>query len=374
MNQTQTDLLKLLESDNTPTNKETIKCNGKELPVPVALSEVWNTKIEREPEVIEKVLRKGHKMILTAPSKAGKTFCMMELAAAIASGEKWLGFQCSRGKVLYVNFELTPESCNERFIKIGNALKLKPQDRENIIIWNLRGHTVPFQILSPNLTMLVNAYQIDLVILDPIYKCFSGSENDQEAVTDFCNSIDTIADAGASVVYTHHHSKGIQGNKSSMDRGSGSGVFARDADAILDLIQIFNAGDASIDPEDATVTAWQLEGVLREFAPFKPKRVYFRYPLHLVDDSGTLDGARPRTKQQVGAITRRAQIEAETIRKQKAFEKAFSELSATGAPVTKRALAEKLNCTEKTISNQAARFAYSIVKGKVYKMENMENR
>lgn len=367
MNQTQTDLLKLLGSDNMPTdlptNKETIKCNGEELPAPIALSEAWNTKIERAPEVIENVLRKGHKMILTAPSKAGKTFCMMELAVAIASGEKWLGFQCSKGKVLYVNFELTPESCNERFIKIGNALKLKPQDRKNIIIWNLRGHTVPFQILSPNLAVLVESYQIDLVILDPIYKCFSGSENDQEAVTDFCNSIDTIANAGASVVYTHHHSKGIQGNKSSMDRGSGSGVFARDADAILDLIQIFNAGDASIDPEDATVTAWQLEGVLREFAPFKPKRVYFRYPLHLVDDAGELSEAKPRTASQRGGNTRGQQQATKKAQNYKHFCDVYENLAKANHAVKVSEIAERIGLSEKTIERYAKQGGFKISKG-----------
>ena len=40
------------------------------------------------------------------------------------------------------------------------------------------------------------------------------------------------------MIYCHHHSKGSQGNKRSMDRASGSGVFARDPDALLDLIEL----------------------------------------------------------------------------------------------------------------------------------------
>ena len=43
---------------------------------------------------------------------------------------------------------------------------------------------------------------------------------------------------GSSVIYCHHHSKGGQGNKKSMDRASGSGVFARDPDALIDLIEL----------------------------------------------------------------------------------------------------------------------------------------
>ena len=39
-------------------------------------------------------------------------------------------------------------------------------------------------------------------------------------------------------VYCHHHSKGGQGMKKAMDRASGSGVFARDPDAQLDIIEL----------------------------------------------------------------------------------------------------------------------------------------
>ena len=38
--------------------------------------------------------------------------------------------------------------------------------------------------------------------------------------------------------YCHHHSKGAQGGKRSMDRASGSGVFARDPDAMLDMTEL----------------------------------------------------------------------------------------------------------------------------------------
>ena len=55
----------------------------------------------------------------------------------------------------------------------------------------------------------------------------------------FCNQFDRICtDLGCSVIYSHHHSKGAQGGKKSMDRASGSGVFARDPDAQLDMIEL----------------------------------------------------------------------------------------------------------------------------------------
>ena len=52
------------------------------------------------------VLRKGHKMLLAGPSKAGKSFALIELCISIAEGKPWLGqFNCAQGKVLYINLE-----------------------------------------------------------------------------------------------------------------------------------------------------------------------------------------------------------------------------------------------------------------------------
>lgn len=354
------ELLKLLDNNNTQPTKQaentadSVEINGVSIPEPFVLSDIWNTEIKLAPERIGGVLRQGHKMILTAPSKAGKTFCMMELAVAIASGGEWLGFQCSKGKVLYVNFELSAESCYSRFLKIGTALKLTSKDAENITVWNLRGYNVPFEHLALNLAVKVKGAQIDLVILDPIYKCFSGSENEQEAVTRFCNCVDLIAEAGASVIYTHHHSKGIQGNKSSIDRGSGSGVFARDADAILDMIEVNLPGERQIDPNSPNVTAWQLEGVLREFAPFKPKKLYFRYPLHVVCNDGALDDAKPRTSNQRGGNARGAQMQTKKAKNMQDFLKAFDEMSADLQPVKIKALADCIGVDDKTARRYAA--------------------
>ena len=59
------------------------------------------------PALISGVLRQGHKMLLAGPSKAGKSFALIELALCLASGKPWLGrFECTAGKVMYVNLEV----------------------------------------------------------------------------------------------------------------------------------------------------------------------------------------------------------------------------------------------------------------------------
>jgi RecA-family ATPase len=70
-----------------------------------------------------------------------------------------------------------------------------------------------------------------------------------------------------------------------MDRASGSGVFARDPDAQLDMLEIEPPDDYM---DKTTDTAWQIESSLREFPNIIPKRIWFRYPLHEEEYNGEL--------------------------------------------------------------------------------------
>lgn len=86
------------------------------------------------PELIQGIVRVGHKMLISGSSKAGKSFLLMQLAIALSEGGKWLGFQCKKSKVLYVNLEIDRASCLHRFDKIYKALKLSTKNSGNIKI------------------------------------------------------------------------------------------------------------------------------------------------------------------------------------------------------------------------------------------------
>ena len=179
-------------------------------------------------------------MLLAGPSKAGKSFALIELCIAIAEGTPWLGrFSCAQGKVLYINLELDRASCLHRFKDVYTALGLPPQNLRNIDIWNLRGASVPMDKLAPKLIRRAGKKGYTAVILDPIYKVITGDENSADQMAKFCNQFDLVCRAlDCAVIYCHHHSKGAQGGKRSIDRASGSGVFARDPDAMLDMTEL----------------------------------------------------------------------------------------------------------------------------------------
>lgn len=263
-----------------------------ELPDMVPLSDYKDTPPDLPEELIAGILRRGHKMLISGSSKAGKSFLLMELCIAIAEGMPWLGFDCKQGRVLYVNLEIDPASAINRFLKIYEALSIPIGNAGGIVIWNLRGHAVPLDQLVPKLVRRVRNQHFDAIIIDPIYKVITGDENNASDMGTFCNCLDRIcAETGCSVIYCHHHSKGAQGAKRAMDRASGSGVFARDPDAQLDMIQLELSEDLKNNVRDGSATAWRLESSLREFPNIVPVNFWFEYPVHRVDTSGELDAA-----------------------------------------------------------------------------------
>jgi hypothetical protein len=133
------------------------------------------------------------------------------------------------------------------------------------------------------------------IIIDPIYKVITGDENNATEMSQFCSYFDSVAtEIGVSVIYCHHHSKGAAGKyANAADRSSGSGVFARDPDAILDLRELNVDGltdKYKAEHENAcdVLTGWELNGTLREFAPMPPRRIWFDYPVHVPDDGNYL--------------------------------------------------------------------------------------
>jgi len=329
--------------------QEWIESINDDLPDVEALTDAWDNLPELSPPLIDGVLRQGHKMLLAGPSKAGKSYSLIELCCAIAEGRDWLGFSCTRGRILYVNLELDRASCLHRFKDVYAALGWAPNNLGNIDIWNLRGKSVPMDKLAPKLIRRASKKNYIAIVIDPIYKIITGDENSADQMAHFCNQFDKVCtELGCAVIYCHHHSKGGQGGKKSMDRASGSGVFARDPDALLDLIELElnddikaherqkaaakayldilqkaipnwqdevsqddicseramhdackrllsqptliaaeSAANAAQQSADA-LTGWRIEGTLREFPKFPPINIWFDYPIHRLDDTGAL--------------------------------------------------------------------------------------
>ena len=66
------------------------------------------------PQIIEGILHQGCKMVLVSTSKSTESWCLLDLAASVASGEKWWGRRFARVPVVYINFELHVWAIHQR--------------------------------------------------------------------------------------------------------------------------------------------------------------------------------------------------------------------------------------------------------------------
>ena len=384
-----------------------------DLPDPESLSDFWETMPELASPLIDGVLRQGHKMLIAGPSKAGKSFLLIELCISIAEGINWLGWKCAQGKVMYVNLELDRASCLHRFKDVYNALSIRPNNLSNIDIWNLRGKSIPLDKLAPKLIRRAQKKNYIAIVIDPIYKVITGDENSADQMAKFCNQFDKIcSELNCATIYCHHHSKGAQGGKRSMDRASGSGVFARDPDALLDLIELdlddavykqlknnaackycidyldnnypgwqndvsqddmlsqremvdyckrripsgkygeFDTGLNKAREKVHTITGWRIEGTLREFPKFLPVNAWFDYPVHRVDESDVLKDIEPEDAKplwQKASEKRKKQAQDSKKKDVSKFEIEFSNIEFEGREVPAQELADKLNVSSKTL-------------------------
>lgn len=389
--------------------REWIESVNDDLPDPESMADVWDNLPELAPPLIDGVLRQGHKMLIAGPSKAGKSYALIELCCAIAEGKKWLEWNCTQGKVMYVNLELDRASCLHRFKDVYTALGIAPDNLSNIDIWNLRGRSVPMDKLAPKLIRRASKKNYIAIIIDPIYKVITGDENSADQMAHFCNQFDKVCtELGCAVIYCHHHSKGAQGGKRSMDRASGSGVFARDPDALIDLVELelnddilkqeknkavckvcegwlykydklYHASQDDLCSETQMLalcreylendayecviedvgkvrktvesrSAWRIEGTLREFPKFAPVNLWFKYPVHNIDNIGVLkdiavdDGMSTWKK---NFAKKKTDAERKNERKN-SLETAF-EACGIDDKVTVKSMAEYMGVSEKTV-------------------------
>lgn len=413
--------------DNWADWKDWVESINDDLPDPESMAVIWDNMPELSPPLIDNVLRQGHKMLIAGPSKAGKSYALIELCCAVAEAKKWLGFNCTQGRIMYVNLELDRASCLHRFKDVYTALGYEPNNLDKIDIWNLRGNSVPMDKLAPKLIRRASKKDYIAIVIDPIYKVITGDENSADQMSHFCNQFDKVCnELGCAVIYCHHHSKGSQVGKHSMDRASGSGVFARDPDALLDLSEL-EITDSLMKQEENKITcgiclewirrfdkqtadelsqddllssksmldtahrvlsstsyklmmndvdkakkaansrtAWRIEGTLREFPKFEPINLWFDYPIHREDCDGVLKDLDFEGGNNIPSWQKAIDNRKKNAEKKKNSdrEKFESAISNSNGDdyPTLKSMSEYLNISERTTRNWIKRFGYFIDK------------
>lgn len=254
---------------------------GPRMPEITDINELMARDLSEPDELVSGLIHRGTKIMLAGGSKTFKTWSFLDLAISVACGVPWWDFPTTQGRVLYVNFEIQDVFFRKRYANICEAKGVQtPAGRLDYL--GLRGFAGDASKIVQVLLQRIGQRGYDLIVIDPIYKCYGErDENSASGMADLLNQFEKLAvESGAAVVYGHHHSKGDQAGKESIDRASGSGTFARDADTIIDMVRHKEAG------------AFIVECTLRNFPPQEKFVVRRVHPLMIRDAS--LDSGTPR--------------------------------------------------------------------------------
>jgi hypothetical protein len=262
--------------DEAVSSLNSLGRNGANLPQIEDASTLIAKPIILPDDVICGVVHRGGKLVLGGASKSYKTWLLIDLAVSVATGSEWFnGYPTKKGRVLYVNFELPASFFTKRIKTVCDERQLTIETGM-LSLWNLRGRAGDW----PQLQLQIASGKFALIIIDPSYKLLLGKdENRTGDISSLLNEMEILAvKTSAAVAFAAHYSKGNQSQKESIDRISGSGVWARDPDSILN----FTRHEQS--------DCYTVEMTLRNHPPREPFVVRWEYPLFTVDTA--LDPAR----------------------------------------------------------------------------------
>ena len=162
--------------------------------------------------------------------------------------------------------------------------------------------------------------------------------------------------------------------KKAMDRASGSGVFARDPDAQLDIIELEMTEEVQCHAAETKGTAWRLETSLREFPNIVPMEFWFEYPLHRVDKWEELKKLPAQGTFEAGKVKNKCHKTAEEAKEE--FRNAFALQCIGRDEVPIEEMAEYLGLKPETVRSRAYKLKdeFKICKNCVVRAMPQENQ
>jgi hypothetical protein len=251
------------------------------LPPIVDACDLLDRAMPEPPELVQGLFREGEKAVIGGQSKSMKSWAAIDCGISVAHGVQFWNRNTSKGRVLIVNLELPGWNLRKRIRQISTAKGIRDLERDQLLTWTLRGHRVSAEVLRDQLRRFADE-RLALVVVDPLYKLTAGmDENSAGEMASVLMTLEGIThDTGAALLIPAHFANGAPGAKQSIDRICGSGVFARDPDALLTLTALEN-------PDTFT-----LEANLRTLPPLVPVGLRWEHPVFQVDQ--TLDTANFR--------------------------------------------------------------------------------
>jgi hypothetical protein len=232
--------------------------------------------ISEAPILIDGMLRRGEKMMISGPSKAGKSWAMLNMFMSMGSGFQFWGKECNKSDLLFLNLELRPKTMQRRLCQVMRELErlgMDPGMPKGCHVLNLREWIAanpsldPFEFVEKQVKR--SGIQFSGIFLDPLYKVYGDrNENDLSDMKELWGRIEALGNSlDAAMIISHHFAKGSASAKDHIDRGAGSGGHAREVDVFMTMSPHEDEG------------CYTIESTLRDWAPMPSFVVEWDWPL-----------------------------------------------------------------------------------------------
>jgi len=192
--------------------------------------------IPHTPFLVRPIIPIGGTVLLFGKRTAGKTALALTLAHNIIRGDKFGGhYQCSQGKVAYLQVDTPLLTQQDRVIRLQQTLGLNPPE----LLWLLNDSSIDiFTEIAEDAPWLqqLHDFQPDILIVDTLRKVHRMDENLSDTPVAVYAAFRSIVPVGCVLLYVHHEKKThMDARQDEMFRGSGAWI--DEADTALNLIR-----------------------------------------------------------------------------------------------------------------------------------------
>lgn len=158
--------------------------------------------------LIDSMVHRGDTVMLIGSPKSGKSLFIKQMICSLTSAHQFLGkFPVNEStKVCYVQLEGEPADTQDRFVRLAKSCSLR---WENLSVY----YSSPLFLQDKNevnkfIKMVELGANHDVIILDGLYLCFSGSLSDDTVVRQLIGNLRVIKNYfNATLILVHHTHK-----------------------------------------------------------------------------------------------------------------------------------------------------------------------
>lgn len=196
------------------------------------VAEYIHEDVPHPPFFIQNLLPMGGSMLLYGMAGEMKSFLAMYMGFCIATGNPWLDFPTTQGKVLLMNFEISEALYHDRLVNMSrhytleggkfyvSSIGAKFLNEDANFNWFMREFVEP---IDPS-----------VVILDCLAKCYGGDENSNQELGRFFAKVDILKGQTRGVVIIHHDNKNLM-IVDSLNKARGGTRLVGDPDTVIHL-------------------------------------------------------------------------------------------------------------------------------------------